>query len=79
MRRRAAAELEQIKSGDQRVAAAALSLGQELAGNACVAFSMIGDLERVVRAQVRDRIRLFTLSKEECQRYFGSESCPPAT
>lgn len=44
------AELEQIKSGDQRVAAAGLSLGQELAGNACVAFSMIGDLERAVRA-----------------------------
>ncbi|MDQ2949981.1 MAG: SagB/ThcOx family dehydrogenase [Acidobacteriota bacterium] len=43
------AELEQIKSGDQRVAAAGLSLGQELAGNACVAFSMIGDLERAVR------------------------------
>ena len=40
------AELEQIKSGDQRVAAAGLSLGQNLAGNACVAFSMIGDLER---------------------------------
>jgi SagB-type dehydrogenase family enzyme len=39
-------ELEQIKSGDQRVAAAGLSLGQNLAGNACVAFSMIGDLER---------------------------------
>ena len=46
----ARAELEHIKSGDQRVAAAALSLGQELAGNACVAFSMIGDLERTVRA-----------------------------
>jgi SagB-type dehydrogenase family enzyme len=44
------AELEQIKSGDQRVAAAGLSLGQELAGNACVAFSMIGDLARAVRA-----------------------------
>jgi SagB-type dehydrogenase family enzyme len=44
------AELEQIRSGDQRVAAAGLSLGQDLAGNACVAFSMIGDLERVVRA-----------------------------
>ena len=27
-----------------------LSLGQDLAGNACVAFSMIGDLERAVRA-----------------------------
>jgi SagB-type dehydrogenase family enzyme len=44
------AELEQIKSGDQRVAAAGLSLGQDLAGNACVAFSMIGDLDRAVRA-----------------------------
>jgi SagB-type dehydrogenase family enzyme len=42
--------LEQIESGDQRVAAAGLSLGQDLAGNACVAFSMIGDLERAVRA-----------------------------
>jgi SagB-type dehydrogenase family enzyme len=40
------AELEQVKSGDQRAVAAALSLGQNLAGNACVAFSMIGDLDR---------------------------------
>ena len=40
------AELEQVKNGDQRVMAAGLSLGQELAGNACVAFSMVGDLER---------------------------------
>jgi SagB-type dehydrogenase family enzyme len=44
------AELERIRIGDQRVAAAGLSLGQDLAGNACVAFSMIGDLERAVRA-----------------------------
>ena len=44
------AELEKIKTGDQRVAAAGLSLGQDLAGNACVAFSMIGDLERADRA-----------------------------
>jgi SagB-type dehydrogenase family enzyme len=43
-------ELEQIRSGDQRVAAAGLSLGQDLAGNACVALSMIGDLYRAVRA-----------------------------
>jgi SagB-type dehydrogenase family enzyme len=43
-------ELETIKLGDQRVVAAGLSLGQELAGNACVAFSMIGDLERATRA-----------------------------
>ena len=42
-------ELELIKTGDQRVAAAGLSLGQELAGNACVAFSMIADLERATR------------------------------
>ncbi len=45
----AGGELELIKSGDQRVAAAGLSLGQNLAGNACVAFSMIGDLERGYR------------------------------
>ena len=44
------AELEQIRSGDQRVAAAGLSLRQDLAGNACVAFSMIADLDRAVRA-----------------------------
>ena len=44
------AELEKIRNGDQRVAAAGLSLGQDLAGNACMAFSMIGDLERAVRA-----------------------------
>jgi len=42
--------LELIKSGDQRVAAAGLSLGQALAGNACVAFSMIADLDRAARA-----------------------------
>lgn len=42
--------LERIKSGDQRVAAAGLSLGQALAGNACVAFSMIADLDRAARA-----------------------------
>ena len=43
------AELEQTQSGDQRVAAAGLSLGQNLAGNACVTFSMIGDLENAAR------------------------------
>ena len=47
-------ELERIRCGDQRVVAAGLSLGQDLAGNACVAFSMIGDIERAVRAH-RDR------------------------
>ena len=44
------AELEQIRSGDQRAAAAGLSLGQRLAGNACVAFSMIAELDRAARA-----------------------------
>ena len=43
-------ELELVRIGDQRVAAAGLSLGQDLAGNACVTFSMIGDLERASRA-----------------------------
>jgi len=43
------AQLERIRSGDQRVAAAGLSLGQDLAGNACVAFSMIADLDRATR------------------------------
>ena len=40
------ARLELVRSGDQRAAAAALSLGQDLAGNSCVTFSMIGDLGR---------------------------------
>ena len=44
------AQLELIRSGDQRVAAAGLSLGQDLAGNACVAFSMIADIDRATRA-----------------------------
>jgi SagB-type dehydrogenase family enzyme len=43
------AELEKIKEGDRCLVAAALSLGQELAGNACVAFSMIGDFETAAR------------------------------
>jgi len=42
------AELEQIKSGDQRVAAAGLSLRQNLVGNACVAFSMIADFNHAI-------------------------------
>jgi WD40 repeat protein len=28
-------------------------------------------------AQCRDRIRLFTLPPEDCQRYFGTPTCPP--
>jgi len=39
-------DLEVIVEGDQRVAAAGLSLGQDLAGNSCVTFSMIGALDR---------------------------------
>jgi SagB-type dehydrogenase family enzyme len=35
-----------MKSGDQRAAVAALSLGKGLVGNTCVAFSMTGDLDR---------------------------------
>lgn len=38
--------LKMVREGDQRVAAAGLSLGQDLAGNACVAFSLVADLER---------------------------------
>jgi SagB-type dehydrogenase family enzyme len=41
--------LDLIKAGDQRLTAAALSLGQDLAGNACVAFSMIGHFESATR------------------------------
>jgi SagB-type dehydrogenase family enzyme len=37
--------LERVKSGDQRVVAAGLSLGQNLAGNACIALSIVADLE----------------------------------
>jgi SagB-type dehydrogenase family enzyme len=44
------AELEKIKEGDQRLVAAALSLGQDLAGNACLAFSMIGDFENAAQS-----------------------------
>lgn len=43
------ARLELLKAGDQRVMAAALSLGQDLAGNSCVTFSMIGDLDQDYR------------------------------
>ena len=42
--------LELLKSGDQRVIAAGLSLGQDLAGNSCVTFSMVGDLERAAES-----------------------------
>jgi SagB-type dehydrogenase family enzyme len=45
-----AGALERIKAGDQQVIAAGLSLQQSLAGNACVAFSMIADMDRAVRS-----------------------------
>jgi SagB-type dehydrogenase family enzyme len=45
-----ARKLELIMSGDQRVAAAGLSLRQELAGNACAAFSMVGQMDRATEA-----------------------------
>ena len=41
-------ELETMQRGDQRVMAAGLSLGQELAGNACVAISMIADMDSAI-------------------------------
>ncbi len=46
----ARAELELVRAGGQQVAAAGLSLGQDLAGNACLAFSMIGDVGRATAA-----------------------------
>ncbi len=44
------ATLELVREGDQKLMAAGLSLGQSLAGNACVAFSMIADIDRAVRS-----------------------------
>ena len=41
--------LQLIREGDQRLWAAALSLGQNLAANSCVTFSMVADLERAAR------------------------------
>ncbi|GIU77082.1 MAG: hypothetical protein KatS3mg005_0320 [Bryobacteraceae bacterium] len=38
--------LEPVRAGDQRVVAAALSLGQDLAGNSCFTVSFIADLGR---------------------------------
>ena len=39
--------LKLIRAGDQRLTAAALSLQQDLAGNACIAISMVANLERM--------------------------------
>ena len=38
--------LHWLRTGDQRTAAAGLSLGQNLAGNSCITFSMIADIDR---------------------------------
>lgn len=46
----ASATLEPRHRGDVRVVAAGLSLGQDLAGNSAVTFSMIADLERAAAA-----------------------------
>ena len=43
------AHLEAIKLGDQRLVAASLSLGQDLAGNSCVTFSMIGNFQKATQ------------------------------
>ncbi|MEO7142686.1 MAG: SagB/ThcOx family dehydrogenase, partial [Bryobacteraceae bacterium] len=40
---RADQSLQLLRAGDQRVVAAALSLGQDLAGNSCVTFSMVAN------------------------------------
>jgi SagB-type dehydrogenase family enzyme len=45
-----AGALERLATGDQQIMAAGLSLGQSLAGNACVAFSMVADIDRAVWA-----------------------------
>ena len=41
--------LELCRRGDQRFVAAGLSLRQDLAGNSCVTFSMVGDLDGATR------------------------------
>lgn len=41
--------LQLLQEGDQRLMAAALSLSQDLAGNACLAVSMAGDLGRATQ------------------------------
>ncbi|MBL8211370.1 MAG: SagB/ThcOx family dehydrogenase [Bryobacterales bacterium] len=44
-----AGELTPLRAGDQRVAIAGLSLRQDLAGNACLALSMVADLDTAAR------------------------------
>jgi SagB-type dehydrogenase family enzyme len=43
-------KLKLIRPGDQRLAATHLSLRQEMAGNACVTFSLVGDLASATKA-----------------------------
>lgn len=50
-----AGQLHPIRSGDQRVAIAGLSLRQDLAGNACLALSMAADLETATTRTYGDR------------------------
>ncbi len=47
-------QLRRVREGDQRVVAAALSLGQDLAGNACFTASFVADLGRAA-ARFGDR------------------------
>jgi SagB-type dehydrogenase family enzyme len=70
-------ELELVKGGDQRVTAAGLSLGQDLAGNACVAFSMVADLERATRAHGDRGYRYahFEAGAIGQRLYIAAESC----
>ena len=75
------AELEKIKEGDQRLVAAALSLGQELAGNACLAFSMIGDFENAARSYGDRGYRYvhFEAGAIGQRMYLASEALGPAS
>jgi SagB-type dehydrogenase family enzyme len=70
-------ELEKVKEGDQRLVAASLSLGQDLAGNACVAFSMIGDLEAAVRSYGDRGYRYvhFEAGATGQRMYLAAEAC----
>jgi len=75
------AELEIIKQGDQRLVAAALSLGQDLAGNACLTFSMIGDFENAARSYGDRGYRYvhFEAGAIGQRMYLASEALGPAS
>ena len=68
--------LELHLAGDHRVAAAGLSLGQDLAGNCAVAFSMIADLERAteVHGDRGYRYAHFEAGAIGQRLYLGAES-----